>query len=441
MRQAIFCVTVLLFVFSFATFTPVFAEENEVMALKNEVKDLNAKVAELESLVKNMQGHISATQGKEFTAPQAVAPGETVPGGFVRTAQDIHMGGYVDVQYNNNLSSETTNLGGNPLRSFDNDQDTFGVNAVELNFQKEANPEGGVGFRADIAMGEDAEVVDATGPSAGSLSGTDMDEFSIQQAYVELVAPLKFFEGNKFLGDTVKLKMGRMVTLAGAEVIEAPDNWNASRSFLFGLAIPFTHTGVRAEYGLWDDRITTFLGVNNGWDNVIDNNTYKTVEGGFTAKILDNLTWTAATYFGPENATQAGHKRFLLTNVFLWEATDKLKFMGEIDFGSERRVPGLQGLDFENAQWHGYAGYARYQLTDKWAGAYRIEFFRDDDTFRTASSADNSLWEQTFTAERLIYDNMIARLEYRLDRADDLSLFNGESSQSTLNAQLIYKFA
>ena len=46
-------------------------------------------------------------------------------------------------------------------------------------------------------MGEDAEVVDATSPSSGSVSGTDLDEFSIQQAYGELVAPLKFFEGSK----------------------------------------------------------------------------------------------------------------------------------------------------------------------------------------------------------------------------------------------------
>src|SRR5436309_1397363 len=41
-----------------------------------------------------------------------------------------------------------------------------------------------------------------------------------------------------------QVKAGKFVTLLGSEVIEAPSNFNYSRSFLFGFAIPFTHTGV-----------------------------------------------------------------------------------------------------------------------------------------------------------------------------------------------------
>jgi hypothetical protein len=38
------------------------------------------------------------------------------------------------------------------------------------------------------------------------------------------------------------------VTLAGYEVIEAWKDPNITRSILFGFAIPFTHTGIRANY-------------------------------------------------------------------------------------------------------------------------------------------------------------------------------------------------
>ena len=40
--------------------------------------------------------------------------------------------------------------------------------------------------------------------------------------------------------------VGKFVTPIGAEVIESQDNWNYTRSILFGYAIPFYHVGVRA---------------------------------------------------------------------------------------------------------------------------------------------------------------------------------------------------
>ena len=56
----------------------------------------------------------------------------------------------------------------------------------------------------------------------------------IQQAYVSL------------LTGKVQWDAGKFVTPMGAEVIESQDNWNYTRSILFGYAIPFYHVGVRA---------------------------------------------------------------------------------------------------------------------------------------------------------------------------------------------------
>lgn len=428
-----------------------FAQESEVVGqLRRQVEDLTSTVSSLQKQIQTMEGHITATQGKEFTATQVVPPGQEMPGGLIHTMQDIHMGGYLDIGYNQNLTSNTSNNpsgtattaaapGGNPLRVFDNDQNTFGVNAAVLEFQKSPDPEGGAGFRLDIAMGENAETVDQ------ATTGSDADEFSIQQAFVDFVVPLKFFEGNEILDDTINFKVGRYVTLAGAEVIRSPDNWNISRSFMFGFSIPFTHTGARATYNLFNDRVTTYWGLNNGWDNVIDNNQMKTLETGFSFSPFENVTLMSSLYWGPENARQGGHRRFILSNVLAWKVTDKLSLMGNIDFGNERRVAGLNGFAFKNAEWHGYAGYARYQVTDKFALAYRTELFRDDDTFRTITNTtvpdDETLWEQTVTAEYELYTNLVGRLEYRYDKSDDREVLNGHTSQQTIGAQLIYKFA
>lgn len=414
------------------------AEDNE--ALRNEVKELRGVVNELQGQVRNlstMQGHITPTPGKEPLMPY-VGAGEQVPGGFVRTLSDIHMGGYIDVQYSQALNDGTDHRAGagagaaqntatNPGRVFDTDQDSFTLNAIELNFQRSANPEGGAGFRADIAIGEDSEVVDFD-------MSTDRDEFSIQQAYIEYVQPLNFWEGNEILPDTVNFKAGRFVTLAGAEVIEAPDNWNVSRSFAFGLAIPFTHLGVRSNFQMFNDFLDVYLGLNNGWDNVVDNNDYRTLETGLGWSPIENVSFFHSLYWGPENNDQSGHKRFLTSHVVSVDLTDKFSVKGEFNQGFQNRV--LTGTETNSADWQSYAGYARYQLTDKFAMAYRAEIFKQDELNRT--TLDDTLWEQTLTAEHKLTDNLIARLEYRYDKADSNNAFDLDSNQQTLGGQVIY---
>jgi len=257
-----------------------------------------------------------------------------------------------------------------------------------------------------------------------------------------VVTPLHFWEGNSILPHSIKTKVGRFVTLAGAEVIEGPNNWNISRSFMFGFAIPFTHTGLRTNFKMFNDFFDVYLGVVNGWDNGVDNNHWKTMEAGLGFSPIENVNWFSSLYFGPENTRREGHKRFLISNVLSWNVTDKLSLMGNIDFGNERRVIGLQGLDQENAQWWGAAAYAKYQFTEKFAMAARFEYFNDNDTFRTGGLVvDNrAYWAPTITAEYKPYDNLITRLEYRFDKTNNANIVGDDSSQSTLGAQVIYLF-
>jgi hypothetical protein len=188
----------------------------------------------------------------------------------------------------------------------------------------------------------------------------------------------------------------------------------------------------------------------------VDNNEYKTIETGLGFSPIKNVSIFSSFYFGPENARQKGHKRYMMSNVAKWNATDKLAFMGEVNVGTQRRVrhddddPDCTEFDsdsgsptcptigvFRNVTWHSYAGYVRYQITPKVATAYRIELFRDHDRFRLTPAAE-SVWEQTFTVEYRPYENLIARAEYRFDKENDGTIFNGDSNQNTLGAELIY---
>jgi len=120
-----------------------------------------------------------------------------------------------------------------------------------LDLTLSALPPEGFGGMVNLTAGSDAKVI-------GSV-GTTTDEFDVTQAYVHFAKG-----GLMVIG-------GKYVTLSGAEVIKSPSNTNFSRSILFGYAIPFTHTGVRAYFtpggsaAAPDGKWTFIAGLNNGW--------------------------------------------------------------------------------------------------------------------------------------------------------------------------------
>jgi len=384
-------------------------DQSQLNQIKDQIAVLQSKMANIET-------------GSSAYVPPAEGEGK----GFF---DDVQVGGHMDVQYNQNLTRGGNAIaGGNTGRIFDTDRESFTVNATEINVTKAANPEGGAGFRFDVLMGEDAQVVNGDGAAA--------DKFDLQQAYIEYTQPLGMFADNEILPQSINLKAGRFVTLAGLEVIESQNNWNASRSFTFGLAIPFVHTGVRSNFKMFNEALDIYLGMVNGWDNAVDNNKDKTLESAIGYKPLENVSMFHTIYWGHEgndaSGNAAGGSRFLNTNVMTVNLTEALSVAGEVNIGNQRRA----SATMENVQWYSFAGYARYQLAEKWALAYRGELFRDQELFRTA--LDRTIWSQTFTLEHNLADNLITRLEYRYDKADNLNAFGGDSSQQTIGAQVLY---
>ncbi len=414
-----------------------FAEGNEVAALKAQIEVLSRKLEAMDSKLMTMERPSPGAQ------VAYIPPAPESKSGLLRTIEDIRVGGYVETQFQNKVGEPRGT--GNTGRSLtDKASDTFSMNAAKIWFEKTANPEGGAGFRIDMMMGSDVPYYFNNLTRDNTISSTNA--FAFEQAYVQWVAPLGFWSDSKILPHTVEIRAGRMVTLAGNEVIEGPSNWNVSRSVSFGYAIPFTHTGVRATYALFDGYVTVYNGINNGWDVDIDNNSYKTFENAFSFSPLKDVKWTTATYFGPENNAASGGKRFLVTNVLGWDATTKLSFAGEFDMGNQPRVDTAQDDTFHTAQWFDYAAYARYKFTDKLAMAYRFELFDDSCRYRnwtgagTAGAATDLA--NTLTLEYKLYGNMIARAEYRIDyaHAGDGNVFGGDHQQNTLGGQLIYLF-
>ena len=106
-----------------------------------------------------------------------------------------------------------------------------------------------------------------------SLAGTNIVNASgpelwkyLQEAFLGYKVPI---------GRGLLIEAGLFFSPIGPEVVPVKGNWNWSRSNLFA-GLPAYDTGLRASYSL-DEAWSISLGVYNGWNSVVDNNTEKSV--------------------------------------------------------------------------------------------------------------------------------------------------------------------
>jgi hypothetical protein len=238
------------------------------------------------------------------------------------------------------------------------------------------------------------------------------------------------------VGKGLTVDFGKFVTPAGAEGIENKDNYNYSRGLLFALAIPYYHTGARLGYTV-NDKVSVTGFLVNGWNNVKDNNSSKTVGVSLSVKPTAKVGVITNYFVGKEqNAADDGGTRNLLDVVVSLAASDKLSVLGNFDYGHDK-VAG------EAVDWYGFAFGAKYQATDKWAFSPRYEIFKDADGFATGTT--QTLQDITLTGEYKAGGGPIARFEFRTDFSDEdyFAKDSGSkvSTQPSLSLGLIYAFS
>ena len=320
----------------------------------------------------------------------------------------VDVTGFVDVYYGYNFNQVDPSL-----RTFDVQHNAFSLSLAEVAFAKPVNDASRVGFRIDLDFGKTADLVAAYEPES---DGKEIYKH-IQQAYVSL------------LTGKVTWDVGKFVTPMGAEVIESQDNWNYTRSILFGYAIPFYHSGLRATVAA-SDKLTLTGYLVNGWNNTSEVNGDKTVHLGVTLKPSGKLTWIGNYMFGKETPG-SDDVRNLFDTTLTFLPSDKLSLMANYDYGKEGDV-----------SWWGIAAYAKYQAAASWALVGRYEYLDDTDGgFMTFGTKAQSV---TVTSDTLVAGGLKARIEYRTDFADEaiFSKDDGSSkkSQTTLTVGLVYGF-
>jgi opacity protein-like surface antigen len=344
----------------------------------------------------------------------------------VLDASGISVNGYIDAGYTHadkNVEAGVNGVAARPPRVFDNQNNSFALHQFGLSVSK--LPKEGFGGLVNVTVGSDAQVIHSFPEGAGGSM------FDVTQAYAQ------------YSGGPLTLIAGKFATLHGTEVIWSPSNANISRSILFG-AVPFTHTGVRATWTV-SDTVSLIAGVNNGWDQLTDQNRGKTLELGATLNPIRPLNIAISGYSGqepsPPAAPTGNGTRTSINAVGSYSINNAINVGLEL-LNVSQDIPGAAGAT-TSQKYTGVAGYGSYTFTRKLRGALRVENFDDKDGLKFGV-AGTKYREVTATGAYLASDSFEARAELRRDQGSNAVFrdFDGTTSKTltTIALQGLYKF-
>ena len=443
-------------------------EEPATPDVQDMLQQMQQRINELEGEVSRLKGDAGENGEAGNGIMDLTNRVESLEGGLLGL-NGFQFGGLMYGSYNYNFNSPDS--GSNNMRIFDQNHNDFTMDLLQLEVSKET--ESGVGFHAVLDYGEtagliqsdwggssdcgtggypvsapfgetlgisaggDPVVVTETGEpvGAGQSRRINLDcgnglahNFEVQQAYMTYTFGI---------GNGIEMKFGKFATLLGGEVIESPYNPNVSRSFMFGYAIPFTHTGVLFSTAL-NDNISLTAGVVNGWDNVRDNNNGKTFLGSLGLELGD-LAWTFNGVFGAEDDDSGSSKSGVFDTVLTYSPMENVDLLANFDYGTASEQVGG-----DDANWTGLSGIVTLggglldeSLAD-WSFALRGEWFSDPDGYRTGIEQD--LREVTGTFKWQMTENLQARLEFRHDWSNK-DVFDDGSGYSDDQNSMIVEFA
>jgi hypothetical protein len=363
-----------------------------------------------------------ADSGKAPSDSTASAAKATAP--LPKWFDEIAVNAFVSTAYVYNGNRPAT--GTSSYRVFDFIDNSFNLDVAELVVQIAPTKPNDAGFRVDLAVGNSI-------PQVTKSQDQTVAQFDLQQLFVSYIAPV---------GSGLRFDFGKYVTHLGYELIEGYDGYNDnySRSILFGYAIPFTHTGVKASYA-FSSKVAAMIEVVNGWDLVRDNNHSKSVGAQLTltpvAPLSVLLNWIGGAELAADNHTN----RNVFDIVAILKPTKTLTLGVNGDYGIEHGTSVVNpGSD---AKWKGIAGYATFAVTERFAIALRGETLHDDGGVRLGTGTKAILSEGTLTPTFKFTDHVLLRGEVRYDRANQPILANRAAladKQTTIGANVIFVY-
>jgi hypothetical protein len=316
-------------------------------------------------------------------------------------------------------------------RLYDRQQNAFALNALAVVLDKPYDAaKFSAGFHTEVLVGQDATVIQSTGFKLG-------DQGDIPHLYITLNVPTASGNGLQF-------KVGRIPTLLGLEVIEtyANPNWSEGNQFIY--VENFTGTGLSVETK-FSDHVDAQFRVINGWDQVADVNTHKSLMGrvGIYPDALTSLGIVG--FWGPEEPNNDTANRYGVDGL-LWRKLGKAQLWVQADYGQEQANAALPDPT-QDAKWWALGAWITNDFTSTLGLALRADYVNDENGARSSFNGlvgfpvntGQKFGSGTATLNIRSWPNAVVRPEIRYDRST-LPAFNGKKDQLTLALGVAYLY-
>jgi hypothetical protein len=324
--------------------------------------------------------------------------------------------GYVEAYYAYNFARPSNRI--TNYRGYDNRSNTFSITNAVIGAGWES---GDITGKVVLQVGSTASTEYLSEPalagtSAVNATGPDVWKF-IQEAYVGSKVPHV---------PALVLQAGVFLAPVGCEAFAVKDNWNWSRSNLF-FGLWNYQTGARANYDLTADW-SLYIGVYNGWNSVVDNNAYKSIQASVVHRLADKLL-AQFLYFGgierPNPSPEGNAWRNDFDLYARWDAVDWLSVMANVNAGFEPN-------QFGTSSWYAGAVYARVRPVSWLFASLRGDRFWEHLASNASGTAAPIFWggaswvsELTVSVEVKPSGSLASFVEYRHDQAESPSYFRG----------------
>jgi len=281
-----------------------------------------------------------------------------------------------------------------------------------------------------VLVGQDATVIQSTGFKLG-------DQGDIPHLYVTLNVPTASGNGLQF-------KVGRIPTLLGLEVIEtyANPNWSEGNQFIY--VENFTGTGLSVETK-FSDHVDAQFRVINGWDQVVDNNTHKSLMGrvGIYPDALTSLG--VVGFWGPEEPNDNTANRYGVDGLF-WRKVGSAQVWVQADYGQEQANAALPDPT-QDAKWWAVGAWVTNDFSSTLGLALRADYVNDENGARSSfnglvgfpANTGQKFGSGTATLNIRSWPNAVVRPEIRYDRST-LPAFAGKKDQITVALGVAYLY-
>lgn len=365
----------------------------------------------------------------------AAADTTPAPSALITALRGLTLSGYAEGSYvySTSANAPTAAAPGTRVitgRLYDRYSDQFMLNALELVLDRPYDAtRWDAGVHTRVLFGQNASVIQSHGLDLGAQG-------DITQLYVTLNIPTTD-------GNGVQVKVGKMATLMGVEVIEDPanPNWSEGNQFIF--VENFTATGVSVEHR-FSRRLDVQLRLTNGWDVVQDDNRAKSFMGrvGLYPDTLGAIALIG--YWGPEQPGNDGAPRYGGELLLDRKLASALHLWIQGDYGRERANAALPDPT-RDAQWWGGGLWATYDVAGAVQLALRGDYVDDRDGARTSgatafpANTGQRFGSATGTLNLRVWPHALVRPEVRWDRSS-IQAFGGRKAQTTfaLSAALLF---